>query len=125
MLSMRALYLINKRASRRSVSSFDTDVSYLYAERPYANADLRQVERTLLVQRLRRERIRVADAERLDEASERCDALAFAHHAHRLDLRRLEHLVVPVDRVRQQLVNESRRILRRNGFSHVVPTVRS
>ncbi len=79
---------------------------HLHADGADGDADLRQVEGALVVQRLGRERERVGDAELARHLVEERDALPLPHDAHRLDLGRLERLVGPVDPPRHQGVHQ-------------------
>ena len=82
-------------------------VTHLDAECPDAGADLGEVEHSPVVQRVGGEDEAVGDAELLDEVVEGGNSLLLPHHPHRLDLRRLEGPVVPVDVAGVQRVNES------------------
>ena len=83
-------------------------VTHLDAECPDAGADLGEVEHASVVQRVGGEDEAVWDAELLHEVVEGRDPLLLPHHPHRLDLRRLEGPVVPVDVTGVQRVDESR-----------------
>ena len=79
---------------------------YLHAEGAQTDADLRQVQSALLVQRLRRERGSVGDSVFLYQLAEHGDALSLPHDPHCFDLRHLKCLVVPVYLAWTQLVDQ-------------------
>jgi len=79
---------------------------YLDTERAQTDADLRQVERSLLVQGLCGERGGVGNSVFLHQLGEHGDPFSFSHDSHSLDLRHLECLVAPVYLSRTQLVDQ-------------------
>ena len=79
----------------------------LHAESTETDADLGEVESTLLVQTLGRERGCVGNTVFLDEFREHGNSLSFSHDSHRINFWNLERLVVPVNFARIQFVDQS------------------